>query len=120
MDATFGTEMAALAEQLIGDYGTSIVLTHKVTAYAPSTGVMTTTETTQAVKGVVRRFSSRWWGNASVQLGDLEVMLAANTLTNDPVTGDLVTIDGQVYSIVEVSRQLAQDAKVGWVLQVRK
>jgi hypothetical protein len=120
MTGALDAEMRQVAVDLTGELGKALTVRENTgSTYDPATGTNTVTYTDHAVNGAVRSYSERLIDGGSVQVGDLEVTLPAQSLSFEPDTQDKVTLDGEDWSIVNAARAYG-DQVIVYRLQVRK
>ena len=118
---TLDAKMRSTASRLLAKFGKAVPITVVVKTYSPSSGAFTVTSTTTTtVNGAVSEFSAGITGNADVISGDLKVTIAAMDLTQEPLAGDTVVIDGQTYKVINVFPTYSGELVALWKLQVRK
>jgi hypothetical protein len=126
---SLGRALAGVARGLLANpnFGTSISY-QRVTpgTYNAETGAMTPERvSTHAIRGTVepfvRRFLSANRESADlVQLGDLQVTIAADALSFVPSTNDRVVINGVQYGVVNVDPERAGDVTVIYGMHCRR
>lgn len=102
----FYDEMAALADELLGEYGAPALLT-RVTpgGYDPDTGTTTPdVTTTWDGTGAAFDYEQDDIDGTKIRQGDQRVYMSVAGVVN-PQTGDTLTIDGVVLNVV-ISRAL--------------
>jgi len=120
MTGALDAELRQVAVDLTGELGKALTIKEYTGAtYDPATGSNTPSYTDHAVNGAVRSYSERLIDGGSVQVGDLEVTLPAQSLTFEPDTQDKVTLDGVDWSVVNAGRAYG-DQVIIYRLQVRK
>lgn len=113
------------AKAIVDTFGTSVTLTsHSTLAYTVSTGVPTATTATTTVKAVVVRQSdedpSAFAESARTgRWTDARVIVAASDLSTKPDTDDTVTIDGDIYRIIDVKTERGTDQAVVYDMSLR-
>lgn len=109
------------AQRLVNTYGKTLTLREFTgNTYDPSTGTNTPSYTDHSVTGVVETFSERLIDGSSVKVGDLDVLVPDQQLSFVPSTEDLVTLDGQDWSIVNPRREFSGEQVAFYRLQVRR
>lgn len=110
-----------LVGRLGNDFGKSLTLKeHTGSEYDPDTGQTVDTYNDHSVMGLVRSFREDLMDGSAVQVGDLDVHVAASQVTFDPDTQDKVVLDGAEWNVVN-TRRIYTGENVGFYrLQVRK
>lgn len=116
--STFYVEAAAVASELLAEYGGPAVLTRTTAGdYDPETG-STIGETVSTWNGTGARFdySQNSIDGSLIRQGDQRVYLSVSGVVN-PQTGDTLTMGGKVFTVIE-SRPL-QPALVAVLYEVQ-
>lgn len=92
-----------LATKMIGQFGKSITLTTVTAgAYNPATGLAGQTTADASVKAIVEEYKGFDIANDLAKAGDKKVTVSAADLASRPSPVDRLTIDGVVYTIMQV------------------
>lgn len=118
---TFYADMAAVADELITEFGSSVTIKHASgTAYDPDTGGSTVTYTDQTGHGCVVEFDKQLIDGSKVKIGDKLMLLSPIGIT-EPQLGDLIVVGGETWSIVPpVSVTAPAGVAVLYECQLRK
>jgi hypothetical protein len=126
---SLGRALAGVAKGLLANpnFGTSITYQRvTVGAFNPATGAMATEGVaTYRIRGTVEPFVRRFLAANResadlVQLGDLQVNIAADALPFVPSTNDRVVIGGVQYGVVNVDPERAGDVAVIYGMHCRR
>ena len=117
--STFSDEMAAVALDLIKEFGEAITVTKTAQgAYDPSTGTMGTGATTTVTGyGVPQNYTARDKDLESIEEGDVRLFI--NAVSTAPERGDTVTLDSVDYRVMEVTKYAINSSNVLYELQLR-
>ena len=118
--STFYVEMAALAQELLEEFGGPVVLTRITPGdYDPATG-STIGEVTTTYNGVGAKFDyeQRNIDGTQIRQGDQRVYLSAIDIVN-PQTGDHLTINTKVFEVIASRPLEPADTPVLFEVQVR-
>jgi hypothetical protein len=109
-----------VSSQLITKFGATITLT-RVTegVYDPSTGSTTNTETSETIIGVVDEYKSYDFVNGLAVAGDKKIICAASDVAK-PNLADKLTVQGIVYSILNVTETVSGEQDALYTLQARR
>lgn len=109
----FGVDIAqAIYDGFQGQLKTG-TLTRRTETYDPVTDETTINETPHEFEGFVDTYSKRLIADGVVQANDREIMILAKSLDVAPTNGsdgvlaDLIEIDGQTFTTIEVERDPA-------------
>jgi len=97
---TFYAEMAAVADDLIVEFGQSV--THRVqsgTAYDPETGSSVVSYVDSIGHGCVVEFDKKLIDGTKITMGDKLLLLSPIGVT-EPKDGDLLVIAGETWNVV--------------------
>ena len=121
------TDLQAVATNLIGDFGQSVVLTNiSAGTHDPVTGAITSqATTTQTVNAVVFEYTLRDSGlqygdGVQIEQGDKKVLISSADLTAAPTLKSKVTIAGTVWRVMNIKETSPGGVSVIYELQVRK
>lgn len=115
----FYSDLAATADQLIGEFGADATLTKRVTgAYDAATGAATITETSSTVKCAVFDFADRYVDGTLVLVGDKDCYMRAKGGVA-PATGDVVVWGAVQYVVVRFKPLAPALIAVLWQVQLR-
>nr|BDD45290.1 hypothetical protein 12 [bacterium] len=110
-----------LANEMIGDFGASIILRKQNTSeYDVSTGKTSQNATDYETKGVIESYSEQYIASGLVASGDRKITIAADSITVEPEQGDTIIIGSDEFSVINVGCELYADTPVIYNLQVRK
>lgn len=118
-------EIGPLALELIDEYGKE-VLYQIVTAgaYDPATASAAPAGEYQLMKAIVEDYSLQGSGQAFasglVESGDKKLTIAGALFVEAPTPGDLVTIDGGVYTVLNVKAVYSGELVAIYEIQCRK
>lgn len=121
--STFGySRFAALAIRQIADKGRGVTYIYKTPgAYAPSTDNVTgSSQATQTVKMLFTDYKKTDIDGTMIKAGDKMALLANDSLTATPKTGDQVTDDDQKFSVIRVEVVKPGDTVILYKLQLRR
>lgn len=117
--SAFSDEMAALALELLTEFGEAITVT-RVTdgAYSTSTLKPATGSTANyAGFGAPTDYDNREIDGSSIKQGD--VRLYVNAITVAPLPGDTITLDSVVYRAITVRKYSINSENVLYEVQIR-
>lgn len=108
-------------EQFTNENGKSLTIRRISSTITPSTGKTSETTSDTETKGLIRSFRTGEIDGTLVQLGDMEVRVAADaiSITPEPDT-DLVIMDSETWRVVSVGRKYSGDTVSQFMLQVRR
>lgn len=117
LSATISSAVQA-AFTALGDIPQSVTYTSKGTStYNPTTGAVTSTDTTYTVSMVLESYSSREIDNQIILSTDQKATIPQANLTPTPKVTDTITISSVVWGIVGIGQD---PASATWVFQLRK
>lgn len=117
--STFSDEMAAVALELITEFGEAVTFTRTTEgAYNSATGT-TASATTSNFAGVAvpQNYDSEEIDGTNILQSDLR--LITNAVATRPEPQDQVSIDSVLYRVINVSRITVNSNDVAYELQVR-
>lgn len=53
-------------------------------------------------RGFIDQYDASWRAGSLIEAGDVKIIIVANTLSVEPVAGDLITARGKVYAAISV------------------
>ena len=109
-----------LATDKIAQFGKAV--THTVTtagAYDPATGSLTPSTTTATLKAIISDYKPQAFGVGLVLAGDKKLSIAAADITA-PKPGDTITLDGVVWTVMNVQETWSGEQVAMLDIQVRK
>lgn len=114
-----------LAPRSSGGKGLELTLTKTtVGAYNPATGGSTNTTASYSGSGFRQEYKLKDVDGLLVKQGDVEILVSPLQISGTdmpaPATGDTITFDGAVYSVVSVSPWNFAGLAVGFVVQARR
>lgn len=118
---TFSSNLLDTARRLIRAYGENISFSRVVEGtFIPSTGGLGTGTTTAfTAYGAPMNYNSEEINNTTIMQNDLQVWLEVNASSSVPTVGDVATISGTAYRVMNVSKYTAQGSTVVYNIQVR-
>ena len=112
--------LRTVARSITDQFGTTATFTARTPGrYDIQDGAQTTAAATTTVKGVRSRFKAYELDN-SVRSSDLKFIFGASNLTTPPDVDDSVTIDGEVYRLVDIITTHGTDLDVLYTMQLRR
>jgi len=114
--------LVAASIALIDKFGRNVTFTYITPGtYTASTNAITgDSETTQTVKMAITDFRRDEIDGKKVKRGDKEALLAPDSLTREPRTGDKVTDDGKDYRVMDIDDVKPGDTVLLYKLQLRR
>lgn len=102
---TFYSEMAAVADELLAEFGVACTVSYvTVGAYNPATGSASTSTSTKTAQGYVDDYADKDIDGTKIKVGDRRVYLSvldtAGVAIAKPGTTDKLTISQIDYSVV--------------------
>ncbi len=115
------TKLRRTSKRLADKFGATLVLTYvSAPTLDAATGIVTTTETTATVRGIVENYSEfDLLTDPAIEAGDLKVTISAQGIT-EPAPEDRVTIDSVEYDVIDVTHHESGTTDVMYELQVRR
>ncbi len=120
---TMDVKARATALRLIAKFGKGVTYTSVSDGtYSPDTGSVTPSETPSSIKALISAYDKHGDGFASgaVRESDRKVMFAASGLTFTPKQGDKVTIDSDVFTVLDVKQIYSGELVAIYELHGRK
>lgn len=119
---TFATDMAAVALELLEEFGEAVTLTRPSSSaaiYDPATGIATpVSPATYTGQGYPYRYESSEIDGTNVRVGDQRLLLATSGMVL-PQTGDTVIVGGTTYSVVRGRQERVAGTAVFYEAQIR-
>lgn len=110
------TALAATALRLITEFGRDLTFTKDTEgAYNPATGKYATTSATYTKKVAVTQYKATEY-NDIIQKGDLKLVAESYAYA----MSDTVSIDSEVYRIIDIKQLKPAATEVAVIMQVRK
>ncbi len=118
---TFASNLLASSRRLIRTYGQSISFARVVEgSFVPSTGAVGAgTSSSYTAYGAPMAYTAREIDNEVVLENDMQVWLEVNNASSVPAIGDVATISGQAYRVINTQKYVAQGTTLVYKLQVR-
>lgn len=114
------TARQTLVASKLAARGAQVMVTHSVEGtYDPTTGAASVATQATTTYALLDNYSGIQWRDG-VEVGDKRVYLAGSALSFVPQTGDKVTIDGEVWSVVRVDRINPDGVTYLYDMQVRR
>lgn len=115
----------ALAQRLVSKYGKSIVYSDTADGtYDPNTSTSTPGSTSYPIKGIVEDYSFRTAGAGFtaglLREGDKQITLAALDVVFLPQAGDKITVDGAIYTAMNVKNTYSGELVAAYVVHARQ
>jgi hypothetical protein len=108
-----------VAGKAISKFGGSVTVTFvTASAYDTSSGTITTSSSSDNIKGVLEDVNQRDV-NELVRAGDKRLTVAAQDLTSTPETNDRVLIGGVVHQIIQITTQELENTAITYELFLR-
>ena len=106
---------------IITDKGKTVTYVSAVAVYSAATGATVETVTSYSVKVTPpKRFENSVVDGELIQLGDAQVTLADYAKVVTPKSGDKITIDSEVWTVVAVGKVFSGELVATWKLQLRR
>lgn len=112
--------LQAASRRLLAKFGQSMTLTQQTAgAYSPDTGNVTSTTVTTIDNGVILPYAEGIQNDSGslIQQGDAQVLIQCNVV---PKPNDTLTIQSQVWTIINVKALEPSGINLLYELQVRK
>lgn len=114
----------ATAQKLLSSFGQDVTVKRIITGtYDTATGSVSNTETTYTAKAVLLDYKRLDAGNGLaglIQINDKKLLVSPVGLTVAPDANDLVTINSEVWNVVNVKAIKPASIVVLYELQIRK
>lgn len=108
-----------VASKSISKFGGTVTVTFvTASAYDTSSGTITTSSSSDIIKGVLEDVNQRDV-NELVRAGDKRLTVAAQDLTSTPETNDQVLIGGVTHQIVQIETIEQDNTAIVYVLSLR-
>lgn len=118
---TFATNMLATTQRLIRAYGQSISFARVVEgAFVPSTGAVGAgTTSSYTAYGAPTNYRAAEINNTTIMQNDMQMWCEVNSAGSVPAVGDVATISGTAYRVLDVQTYVVQGTTLVYRLQVR-
>ena len=114
----FADNLRATATRLLTEKGQLATFNRETsTSFDHVTGIDTTTPSSFTAYGHPSTYNSREINGSVIQAGDIRFLMEGVTA---PMIEDLVTIDGDIYRVIDVTSTKAQGTVVTYEVQLRK
>lgn len=114
----------ATTQKLLTSFGQDVIVKRIITGtYDPAAGSVSNTETIYTAKAVLLDYKNADAGNGlsgMIQVNDKKLLVSPVGLTVAPDANDLVTIDSEVWNVVNVKIIKPASIVVLYELQIRK
>lgn len=113
--------LATRAKELIEKYGMSATLIVNDGTYEPSTGEVVSADQSHSAKASPPgRYSDGFVADSNVRQGDVESLVAADSLSVTPLAGNRMDFNDKRWTVIDVEPIVAQDRTIAYLLQLRK
>jgi len=116
---SFYSEVAELALEVLTEFGQTITVNRETSSsFDPVLGIDTTVSSSFTGKGAAFEYKATEIDGTVVQAGDIQLYL--NATSTAPLIDDRITIDSNVYEVMNVEQINPAGTPVLYILQLRK
>ena len=118
---SFASNMVSSARRLIRTYGQNVTFSRVVEgSFIPTTGdIGASTSSTYNAYVAPMEYKASEIDNVSIMANDCLAWVEINASESIPVVGDVVTISGQIFRVMNVQKITAQGTTIVYKLQLR-